>query len=68
MARHRFRYPCLGDVPALFVNIVNARSGRKHLFQMLVDTGASHTSIPAGFASSFGHDNGASSVATTENV
>jgi len=66
MARKRLCYPCLGDVPSLLVNIVNARSGRKHLFQMLVDTGASHTSIPAGFAWSFGHDNEAAGVATTE--
>jgi len=66
MSRKRFCYPCLGDVPALFVNIINARSGRKHLFQMLVDTGASHTAIPATFASSFGHDNGAARVAVTQ--
>ena len=66
MARKRLCYPCLGDVPALLVNIINARSGRKHLFQMLVDTGASHTSVPAAFAASFGHDNEAAGVATTE--
>jgi len=66
MAGKRLCYPCLGDIPALFVNIINARSGRKQLFQMLVDTGASHTSIPAAFASSFGHDNSAHGVETAE--
>ena len=66
MARKRLCYPCLGDVPSLLVNIINARSGRKHLFQMLVDTGASHTSIPAAFAASFGHENTAKDVAKTE--
>ena len=66
MAAKRLSYPCLGDVPALFINVINARSKRKQLFQMLVDTGASHTSIPASFASSFGHDNTAPGVATTE--
>ncbi|MBT3296246.1 MAG: hypothetical protein HN383_13315 [Verrucomicrobia bacterium] len=66
MVPKRLSYPCLGDVPALFINVINARSKRKQLFQMLVDTGASHTSIPASFASSFGHDNTAPDVATTE--
>jgi hypothetical protein len=66
MAAKRLCYPCIGDVPALFINIINARSKRKQLFQMLVDTGASHTSIPASFASSFGHDNTAPGVATSE--
>ncbi len=42
MAVNRLRYPCLGGVPALFVNVINARTKRKQLFQMLVDTGASH--------------------------
>lgn len=66
MARKHLCYPCLGDVPSLLVNIINARLGRKHLFQMLVDTGASHTSMPSGFAWSFGHNNHAPGVATTE--
>ena len=66
MAHTRLCYPCLGDVPVLFVNIINARSGRKQLFQMLVDTGASHTAIPASFATSFGHENGAADVSVTQ--
>jgi hypothetical protein len=66
MARKRLCYPCIGEVPAVFINVINARTKRKQLFQMLVDTGASHTSIPAGFASSFGHNNAAPDVATTE--
>jgi hypothetical protein len=66
MSGRHLSYPCAGDVPALFVNIINARTRRKRLFQMLVDTGASHTAIPATFASSFGHDNSAHGVATTQ--
>ncbi len=66
MAQKRLCYPCLGSIPSLFVNIINARSRRKHLFQMLVDTGASHTSIPADFAWSLGHNNEAIGVTRTE--
>jgi len=66
MSKKRLCYPPLGNVPSVLVNVINARSGRKHLFQMLVDTGASHTAFPADVACSFGHDNTARGVATTE--
>lgn len=50
-------YPSLGDSPTLFVNIINAKTGRPQLFQMLVDTGAFRTCLPARHASFLGHDN-----------
>jgi hypothetical protein len=59
-------YPGLGDSPTLFLNIINARTGRPHVFQMLVDTGASRTCLPATRAAFLGHDNLDRRVKTTE--
>ena len=50
-------YPSLGDSPTVFVNIINSKTGRPHMFQMLVDTGASRTCLPANRAAFLGHDN-----------
>lgn len=60
------RYPCLGDSPTVFVNIINTRTHRPQIFQMLVDSGASRTCLPANRAAFLGHDNDALSVKTTE--
>jgi len=59
-------YPGLGDSPTLFVNVINARSGRPQVFQMLVDTGASRTCFPANRAEFLGHDNSGEKVQSTE--
>ena len=44
-------YPSLGDSPTIFVNIINAKTGRPHMFQMLVDTGASRSRLRRATAS-----------------
>ena len=59
-------YPAVGDSPVLFVNILNPRTGRPQIFQMLVDTGASRTCLPATRAEFLGHDNLDGRVKTTE--
>ena len=58
-------YPCLGDSPTLFVNIINTRTKRPQIFQMLVDSGASRTCLPANRAAFLGHDNSEPRVKTT---
>jgi hypothetical protein len=59
-------YPSVGDSPTLFVNIINPKTGRPQIFQMLVDTGASRTCLPAARAEFLGHDNLGGKVKTTE--
>jgi predicted aspartyl protease len=57
MASKILSYPSLGDSPTIFVNLVNPETGRTHVFQMLVDTGASRTCLPATRADFLGHNN-----------
>jgi len=57
MGRKVLSYPSLGETPILFVQIVHPETGQARIFQMLVDTGATKTCLPAHFAASFGHDN-----------
>lgn len=66
MNRRVFSYPSLGDSPTIFVNIFNPVTGRLQLFQMLLDTGASRTCLPTGYARFFGHDNSSPRVKSME--
>ena len=66
MAPRVLSYPSLGDSPTVFVNIINPRTARPQIFQMLVDTGASRTCLPATRAEFLGHDNLNEHVKTTE--
>ena len=66
MPSHILSYPSLGDSPTIFVNIINPQTGRPQIFQMLVDTGASRTCLPAVRAAFLGHDNLDGLVKTTE--
>ncbi len=58
----RLTYPSIGSTPALFVNIVHDNTKKRVPFCMLLDSGASHTCIPAKYASFFGHSNMNASV------
>jgi len=53
----RLVYQGIDTTPSLFVNIIHEKAGRRVPFCMLIDTGASHTCIPANFARFLGHDN-----------
>ena len=53
----RLKYPSIGSTPAIFVNIIHERTKKKVPFCMLLDSGASHTCIPAKYAEFFGHNN-----------
>ena len=66
MTAHALLYPSLGDSPTLFVNIVNPLTHKPRIFQMLVDTGASRTCLPADRAEFLGHKNHEAGVKTTE--
>lgn len=66
MPPHTLSYPSLGDSPTIFVNIINPRTSKPQFFQMLVDSGASRTCLPAVRAEFLGHDNLARHVKTTE--
>ena len=57
MGRKVLTYPSLGETPIVFVQIVHPETGQARIFQMLVDTGATKTCLPARFAASFGHNN-----------
>lgn len=57
MGRKVLSYPSLGETPILFMQIIHPETGQARIFQMLVDTGATKTCLPAHFAASFGHDN-----------
>lgn len=57
MGRKVLTYPSLGETPILFVQIIHPDTGQTRIFQMLVDTGATRTCLPAHFAAFLGHDN-----------
>ena len=57
MDRKVLTYPSLGETPILFVQIIHPETNQARIFQMLVDTGATKTCLPAYYAASFGHNN-----------
>jgi Aspartyl protease len=50
-----YSYP--GQRPTIIASIEDGLTGNRHLFQMLLDTGAERTCFPARYAAAFGHDN-----------
>lgn len=62
----RLKYPSIGSTPAIFVNIIHDSTKKKIPFCMLLDSGASHTCIPAKYAGFFGHNNTDKRVKTIE--
>ena len=65
MKGNQLLYPSIDETPSIFVNVINARTGRKELLQMLIDTGASRTCFPAKLATFLGHDNSVPGVELT---
>lgn len=59
-------YPSMGDSPTLFVNIITPLTHKPRIFQMLVDTGAFRTCLPADRAEFLGHNNHKDGVKTVE--
>lgn len=57
MGRKVLSFPGLGETPILFVQIVHPETRQARIFQMLVDTGATVTCLPARFTAFFGHNN-----------
>ena len=57
MGRKVLTYPSLGDSPIIFVQFIHPQTRQNRIFQMVVDTGASSTCLPAHLAMFIGHDN-----------